>query len=487
MTDLVIHDAYVLTVNDQNQLYERGTIVVEDGVIQTVRKTHGEDARLDADHIIDASGKLAMPGLINAHAHLELTPLIGAFSELSLSELLSTAWAFYSQFARGKYGYLANAGFELAALNFLNGGITTTNSMDARPALGAPVFGEAGLRGFFGAPISDLFWDIPIDDQFARSCSFIEEWHDTYEGRIKATICPHDDWSCSREVWGRTAEFADEHPELPVHTHLLELDASNTLARSYGANDSLSLLNDVGLLDDRLIAAHFRVAADTDIDRITAVDASVVHCPSIFCYWNPDEEMSWTPVPSLCEAGATVGIGLDDHYWHDSYDLFDEARQTRLAANLTKGGNSLSSMSLVRMLTIEGAKALGVEDELGSLEPGKKADIILLDMDKPKFAPLTNLPAQVVNNATTDDVRTVIVDGTVLMRDGMITTIDPEAVIEQANTATERFESETDWDLHIGGSEPPGQLNVAADLPKRGPAQLLGRIGLQTVKDTFKF
>jgi cytosine/adenosine deaminase-related metal-dependent hydrolase len=485
MADIVIHDAYVLTVNDRNQLFERGTIVVENGTIRDVRKTREEDATLDADHAIDASGKLAMPGLINAHAHLELTPLIGAVSEFEVSEMLTDMMAVTAGIGRGDYRYLAEAGYELAALNFLNGGITTVNSMDARPANGAAIFGEAGLRGFFGAVISDLFWDIPVDDQFDRTRSFIEEWHNSYDGRITATICPHDDWSCSRELWSQVADFADEYHDLPIHTHLLELDASNTLARSYGADDSLALLEDVGLLDDRLVAAHFRIADDHDVQRIAAADAAVAHCPSVFCYWNPDESAPWTPVPSLREAGATVGIGLDDHYWHDSYNLFGEARQARLAANLTNGANQFSSMALVGMLTIEGAKALGAEDELGSLEPGKKADIVLLDMEKPKFAPLTNLPAQVVNNATNADVETVIVDGSILMQNETVTTMDPAAVMERVTAATERFESETDWDLHIGGSEPPGTLNVAADLPKRGPAHLLGRIGFQLAKDKF--
>lgn len=485
MTDIVIHDAYVLTVNDRNQLFERGTIVVENGTIRDVRKTREEDASLDADHVIDASGKLAMPGLINAHSHLEMTALLGAFSEMDFDELMLDGYSLFQKLGRGGYGYFIEAGWELAALNFLQGGITTVNAMEIDPRRGAKAFGEAGLRGFFGPMVSDLFWDVPVDEQFDRIHSFIEEHHDSYEGRIKSTICPHDDWSCSRDVWERTASLADEYPDLSVHTHLLELAESNTMARANDATDSLALLDDVGLLNDRLVGAHFRIADDHDVERIADNNAAVAHCPSLFCYWNPDESAQWTPVPSLRKAGATVGIGLDDHYWHDSYNLFGEARQTRLAANLANGANQFSSMELVRMLTIEGAKALGVEDELGSLEPGKNADIVLLDMEQPKFAPLTNLPAQVVNNATTADVETVIVDGSILMQDGTVTTMNPAAVMENVKSATERFESETDWDLHIGGSEPPGTLNVAADLPKRGPAHLLGRIAFQSAKDKF--
>jgi cytosine/adenosine deaminase-related metal-dependent hydrolase len=485
--DLVVHDAVVVTVDEDNKIYQNGTVVIEDGVLTDVRTTRERDRACDADRVIDGEGTLVMPGLVNAHTHLELTPLLGAFSDLDLMEMMSGMTAIFGHIAAGEYDYLTEAGYELAALNFLAGGVTTVNSMDVRPSGGAETFGEAGLRGFFGMALSDLFWDVPADEQFARAREFIDEYHDTYDGRIRATITPHDDWSCTRKLWERTADLAAEHPDLLVHTHLLELEASNTMARSNGAQDSLDLLDDVDLLDDRLVAAHFRLADDEDIQRTADANASVAHCPSIFSYWNTDGDVQWTPVPELRAAGVDVGLGIDDHYWHDSYSMFGEARQARLAANLKRSTGQYSSMELVRMLTIEGAAALGVADEIGSLEPGKRADVILLDVDKPKFTPLTNIPAQVANNAAPADVETVIVDGDVLMDAGNVQTMDLDAVRGRVEAAVDRFESETDWELGLGGSEPPSTLDVARDLPKRGPAQLLGRLAFQSARDKFSF
>ncbi|WP_276271776.1 amidohydrolase family protein [Haloarcula litorea] len=485
--DIAIHDAHVLTVDDRNRLYERGTVVVEDGRITEVRASRDDDPDVAADRVVDGEGKLVMPGLVNAHTHLELTPLIGAFSDLDLSEMMGGMTAVFRHVAEGEYAYLTEAGYELAALNFLAGGVTTVNSMDVRPSAGAETFGEAGLRGFFGPALSDLFWDVPVDEQFDRAREFVDEYHGSYDGRIRATIDPHDDWSCTRELWERTADLADEYPDLLVHTHLLELEASNTMARSNGAEDSLALLDDVGLLDDRLVAAHFRLADDEDVRRTAEADASVAHCPSIFCYWNTGGDVQWTPVPELRAAGVDVGLGIDDHYWHDSYDMFGEARQARLAANLKRSAGQYDSMELVRMLTIEGAEALGVGDEIGSIESGKRADLIVLDVEKPKFTPLTNVPAQVANNAAPADVETVVVDGEVLMADGVVETMDAEAVCERAESAVDRFASETDWELGIGGSEPPSKTSIARDLPKRGPAQLLGRLAFQSVRDEFPF
>ena len=485
--DVLIHDATVLTVDENNHLYQSGTVVINDGTIQEIRPSEQGDADAAAETVIDGSDRLVMPGLVNAHTHLELTPLIGAFSDLDLMEMMGGMTAIFGHIAEGEYDYLTEAGYKLAALNFLAGGVTTVNSMDVRPSAGAETFGEAGLRGFFGMALSDLFWDIPADEQFARARKFIGEYHRAYDGRIRATICPHDDWSCTRELWARTANLAEEYPDLRVHTHLLELEESNTMARSNGADDSLDLLDGVGLLDDRLVAAHFRLADNEDIRRTADADASVAHCPSIFCYWNTDGDMQWTPVPELRAAGVNVGLGIDDHYWHDSYNLFGEARQARLAANLKQSTGQYDSMELVRMLTIEGARALGVGDEIGSIESGKRADIILLDVDKPKFTPLTNIPAQISNNAAPADVETVIVDGDVLMRDDEVKTMDADAVREQVESAVDRFASETDWELGIGGSEPPSKMDIARDLPKRGPAQLLGRLAFQSVKDKFLF
>lgn len=484
--DVVVHDALVLTVDDDNRLFERGTVVVENGRITAVRPTRDGDADAAGAHVIDGEGMLTMPGLVNAHTHLEMTPLIGAFSDLDLRQLLANMTALFARLDDEEFAFFRKAGYELAALNFLTGGVTTVNSMDVRPATGAEVFGEAGLRGFFGPAMTDLYWDVDVDEQFARFRRFVDEYHDTYEGRIRATICPHDDWSCSRELWERTAALAEEYPDLLVHTHLLELDASNTLARSNGAEDSVGLLDDVGLLDERLVAAHFRLADEDDVRRTAAADASVAHCPSMFAYWNPDPDVQWTPVPELRDAGVDVGLGIDDHYWHDSYSLFGEARQARLAANLERTAGQYDSMELVRMLTIEGARALGMGSEIGSLEPGKRADFILLDVDQPKFTPLTNVPAHVVNNATPADVSTVVVDGNVVMEDGSVETMDPEAVRERAETAIEWFQSRTDWEVSLGGSDPPSTMDNLREMPKRGPARLLGRLALQSGKDAYE-
>lgn len=154
---VVIHDALVLPVDGTGRLYTRGTVLIEDGRITEVRPSRAGDADIAADRVIEGDGTLVMPGLVNAHTHLELTPLIGAFSELGLGEMLGSMTAIYGRLSEGELGYLIEAGYQLAALNFLTGGVTTVNSMDVRPTAGAETFGAAGLRGIFGPAITDLF------------------------------------------------------------------------------------------------------------------------------------------------------------------------------------------------------------------------------------------------------------------------------------------------------------------------------------------
>jgi cytosine/adenosine deaminase-related metal-dependent hydrolase len=485
--DLVIHDAVVVTVDPDNRIFQHGTVVIDDGGITEVRPSRDGDPTCGADRVIDGDGKLVMPGLVNAHTHLEMTAFFGAFSDMDLAEMMPRMTALYDDFWTGDLDYLTEAGMELAALNFLRGGVTTVNSMDARPRAGVDAYAETGLRGFFGPSISDLFWDHSVDEQVDRFRSFTEEYHGSYGDRIRATLCPHDDWSVTGDLWEQCAGLAAEYPEVMVHTHLLELEQSNTVARSSDAEDSLNLIEDVGLLNDRLIGAHYRVADESDIERTAEAGVSVAHCPSVFCHWNVDPEMQWTPVPELRAAGVDVGLGIDDHYWHDSYNLFGEARQARLAANLEKGNNQFDSVELLRMLTVESARALGVGDEVGSLEPGKRADLIVLDWDVPKFTPATNVTGHLVGHAAPADVETVVVDGSILLDDGDYLTVEPSGVQERVSDALKRFEAESDWTFSLAGSDSPGTLDVARSVPKRGPAHMLSRIAVQSAKDSLPF
>lgn len=484
MTDLLVHDALVMTVDDRNRIYESGTVVVDDGEITDVRSTEPEDRSADADRVIDGSDKLVMPGLVNAHAHLEPSALRGIYSDIDYQELLVDMTVICRKLVDEELDYLAEAGVKLAALNFIRNGITTVSTMDIRPEIGVPILGDSGLRATMGPMITDLFWDESIESQLDRAESFVEDHHESYEGRIRAKFCPHDDMTLTRDMWEAVADSAKQH-DVVVHTHLLEDSMSDVNARANEGEDSIGLLDDVGLLNDRLVAAHFRSADEDDAHRVAQAGASVVHCPSIFAYWSPDETCEWMPLPSLRDDDATVALGLDDHYFHDNIDMFNEARQTRLMANHEWKANQITSSELVRMLTYEGAEALSIEDQTGSLEAGKKADFVVADIDDPNFKPLNNVFSLVSNALTSRDVETVVVDGNVLFHDDEVKTMDEKAVVREAEQAVKRYEDGSGWEISLAGSDRPDTLSNVLDLPKRGPAHLVSRLAYQSIKDKF--
>jgi len=232
-----------------------------------------------------------------------------------------------------------------------------------------------------------------------------------------------------------------------------------------------------------LLVAHFIAGDRDDADRLAAAGASVLHCPTVISYYSFGE-VDWPPVDRLQRDGV-IALGLDDPYWVDSWDLFREAKQSLCMERVLFGDDVATPHDALRMLTIDGARALGMSDTIGSLEPGKRADLVVLDTDQLKFTPVNHVPALLTNTATGDDVETVLVDGRVLLREGEPQTVDPDGIKRAATDAVETFAELTDWNVSIDEATPP-QASALSRLPKQSSARWLARFGLQHLKDTFE-
>ena len=248
------------------------------------------------------------------------------------------------------------------------------------------------------------------------------------------------------------AELRREYPGRPLHTHLYDTAEAGTMAAGAGAADPLSLLEELGLLDERTLLTHLLHANREDARRIADAGAHVLHCPTVYSYFRAGDR-SWFPLPALREFGVNVAVGLDDPFWFDCWDLLQEAKHARLLANFEYGAQQWRSYELLESLTVDAAEALGMGDEIGSLEPGKRADVLLVDVDSPRFRPYSNLPSVLTNAVTGGDVDTVIVDGEVLFHDGAVRTMDVEAVYEAAER--ERLQRRLGWETSLAGSSPP--------------------------------
>ncbi|SEG63749.1 amidohydrolase family protein [Halobellus limi] len=454
MTDLLVHDATVVTVNRENQILRNGSIRVTDGRITSVEPTESGDRTATADRVIDASGKVVIPGLIDAHRHTDFTLVQGLFSELDGSELLKEALALYHTAESVLGDSFFEAAWDLACLRQLTHGVTTVNAMDFTPELGAEAIGEAGLRGVIGPELADLLNPVSADEQLQAARRFVDSYHGNYDGRVTASIAPGGEVGCSRALWEGVAVLRAEYPELRLHTHLYDSAAADTMAAGSGADDPLDLLEQYGLLDERTLLTHLLHADRDDARRIAESGAHVLHCPTVYSYFQAGDQ-AWFPLPALQEFGANVVIGLDDPFWFDSWDLIQEAKHARLLSNFEYGAQQWSSYELLQMLTIDAARALGLDDQVGSLEPGKQADFVVIDVDTPRHQPYSNLPSVLMNSVTAGDIETVVVDGDVLMRNKSVESLDVERVHAAAMRERERLQAQTGWKTSLGGSTPP--------------------------------
>ena len=454
MTDLLIHDATVVTVNQNHEIFRNGSIRVTDGVIRSVEPTKPGSRPSAAKYVVDADGKVVMPGLIDAHRHTEFTLVQGLFSDLDGEELLKEAMSLYHTAEEALGESFFETAWDLACLRQLTHGVTTVNAMDFTPELGAAAIGKAGLRGMIGPELADFLKADSPAEQLADAREFIETHHDTHDGRVRASIAPGGEAGCSRQLWEGVEELRSEYPDLRLHTHLYDSSEAGTLAAGSGADDPLDLLETFNLLDERTLLTHLLHADQLDARRIADAGAHVLHCPTVYSYFQAGER-TWFPLPALKESGANVVIGLDDPFWFDSWDLIQEAKHARLLSNFEYGAQQWSSYDLLRMLTIDAARALGLDDQVGSLEPGKRADFIVIDVDTPRHQPYSNLPSVLMNTVTAGDVETVVVDGEVLMEDRVVTSLDVENVRAAAKRERDRLQTHTGWETSLGGSTPP--------------------------------
>lgn len=489
MAELLIRDAMIVTVDRADTAIERGTILVEDRRLTAVRPTEPGDATLPATMVIDGTGMVAMPGLVNAHVHTEVSIMRGTCSGLGPMEVMLESSALYRVLTKKlpveSQERWSRASWRLGILQMLKAGITCLNDMGVTGHVGAEVVGEAGLRAVMGHMISDSFMPEPAEEQIARALALVDRYHGAYGGRLKISLCPHGDLYNTRPVLETCARLAQEHPELVVHTHALEMPQADVAARAMGAVDSIGLFEDLGLLDERLVLAHLVAASERDIDRVVKAGAHVVHCPSIFTHFGTGDKR-WLPLPHLLKRGGNAALGLDDPGWIDASDLFREARLAAGMASFLWGAPQLTPQQVLRMLTVNGARALGLGEELGSLEVGKQADLILLDFRQPKFRPLNNLPALLVHAATGDNVDTVVVGGQVLMQGGRVLTMDETGVMEEAQGAMTEAAEVTGWQISLAGSRPPRKPLRLRLPPTAKTLSWAARLGWQTMKERIR-
>jgi 5-methylthioadenosine/S-adenosylhomocysteine deaminase len=322
----------------------------------------------------------------------------------------------------------------LNQLEMIRSGITTFIDIFRFPAEAAKVAQRSGLRAIFSPQIIE---SVPgAGETIEDSEAFVAEWHGQAGGRIQAWFGPHAPFTVSGEGFVHIARLA-EHYDVGIHTHLAETASEVEELRTTRGLSPVKYLDSLNVLGPRCLAAHCVWLEEDDIRTLVDRDVAVAYNPSS----NVKLASGVAPIPELLAVGLRVGLGTDSNLSNNNLDMFEEMRLGAAIQKLHRQDAAAMPCDLMlRMATMGGARALGLDNKVGSLEPGKKADIILVDLMAPHLWPIfrgprTNAVEQLVYSANAADVRTTIVDGQLLMEDRQVKTLDSQEVFEAAQEA----------------------------------------------------
>lgn len=386
-----------------SERYFVGSIVVEGNRIVTVSENPYLDVEVDT--VIDASDKIAMPGIINTHTHSAMTLMRGYADDMELMDWLQNKiWPIEAKLTSED---IYN-GAKLGVQEMLRSGTTTYVDMYWDIAANARVINESGIRCYFSITAMDR----NIDAVEASIDEDVKKYNGSADGRMRVMIAPHAPYTCSPDTLRRCVKIAKKH-DLRLHIHLCEtVSELQTIRSQYGVSP-VEYCEQAGVFDVPVLAAHCVHVSDEDIDKLKQYNVSVAHNPMS----NLKLASGVAPVVKMMSKGINVAIGTDGAASNNNLDMFEEVRiASLLQKNFTNDPTALKAYYALRMITVAGAKAIGREGELGEIKEGMLADIILLNAKSPHLNPLHNVIASIVYAANGGDVTDVMVDGKLIIK-----------------------------------------------------------------------
>ncbi|MEB3101305.1 amidohydrolase [Ferviditalea candida] len=430
MKKTLIANGTFITMNNA-QAVARGYMAVEGTRISYI----GEQMpglKEDYDEVVDGSGKMYLPGLVNTHGHAAMSLLRGYADDLALKVWLEDKmWPIEAKFTERDVRW----GSLLSMLEMLKGGTTCFVDMYDKMDEVARAVEESGMR----ACLTRGMIGFPVEMQAAKlkeAVDFAQNWHGQAEGRITAMMSPHSAYTCPPEFIERVVQAAHDL-QLPIHTHMSEtLREVKENEQQYGLRP-VAHLEKLGVFSRPCLVAHAVHLTDDEIETLQRHDVRVSHNPGS----NLKLASGIARVPDLLNYGITVSLGTDSAASNNNLDMFEEIR---LAALLHKGVSgdptAVPAVEALRMGTINGARSI-LLDDVGILQAGMKADFIGLSLDKPHFQPQTDLLSHLVYSASAQDVEDVWVDGRQVVRGGECLTLDEEKILYEAGKCFERLTS----------------------------------------------
>jgi 5-methylthioadenosine/S-adenosylhomocysteine deaminase len=425
--DLIVSGGIVVTMDSARAIHQDGSVAVRGDSIVAVGPRAEIEGRYQSPHVIDARGHLVLPGFINGHTHVPMTLFRGLHDDVTLNDWLYK-YIFPAE-AKNVNEEFVRWGTRLAAAEQIRAGVTTFADMYYFEDAIAEETKAAGMRGVLG----ETFIDFPAPDNKseAEMLAYTERFLKRWQGDplIHAAPAPHSIYTCSKKTLQDAAALARKY-HAPILIHVAEMKKEWEDSEKTNRMSPVQYLDKIGVLGPDIVAAHCIFVDEADRKLLAQRGVGCVHNPSS----NMMIASGVSPVPEMRAAGVAVGLGTDGPAGsNNDLDLMEEIDLAAKLAKISKMDPlALNAKSVVEMATIDGARALHMEKEIGSLETGKKADLILLSLNEPNAVPMYEVYAQIAYSLKGSDVDTVIIGGKIVMQSHLLLTVDERKVLEKA-------------------------------------------------------
>lgn len=424
--DYIIRGDYVLPMEEVHTVIKNGAVVVQGKTIIDTGSFDEISKKYSSENIIGGENKAVLPGLINTHTHAAMVYFRGMADDLPLKEWLEEhIWP-----AEGKWlspEFVSDA-TELACLEMLKAGITTYNDMYFFEDASGEAAKRLGMRAVLGAGIVDFptVAGKNSEEYLNNAERFIERWQK--DELITPCVAPHAVYTCQPETLNKAKKLANKHA-VPIHIHISETKWEvKEVEKKYGKSPVEHLYN-LGFLDEKIVAVHCIWIKEKEIDMLAKHKVGVSHCIES----NLKLSSGIAPVPSMLKAGIKVTFGTDSAASNNDLNILSEmSSAAKVHKAVSNDPTILDTKTVLLMATRWGAEVLGLGKITGSLEKGKAADIIILNLDKPHLTPLYDIYSHIVYSAMSSDVETVFVNGRLVIYNGKLCIADEGKILEKA-------------------------------------------------------
>lgn len=424
--DHLIHAKWIITCEEKNRVLENHALAIKDGKILAILPSKEANQTYSAQHESHYSSHAVIPGFINCHTHIAMNLFRGLADDLELMDWLNN----YIWPAEGKWvsHELVYDGSLLAMAEMIRGGTTCFNDMYFFLGATADAANLSGMRAHIGMTVIDVptAWAKTTDEYFAKGLEFYQQYknHD----RITPTMAPHSTYTVSLENLTKAKDIADKY-KLKINIHLQEAPSEITQSMAQYNQRPLQRLNEIGMVTPNLIAVHMTQINDNDVEILKKTQPHIVHCPES----NMKLVSGSCPVEKLTQLGINIALGTDGAASNNDLDMFGEMRSAAFLGKVTANDpKAVSAEQALKMATINGAKALGIDHITGSLERGKAADFIAIDLAHIETQPLYHPISQIVYATPRHQVTDVWVAGKPLLKNRQLQGIDEKELLAKA-------------------------------------------------------